>query len=341
MTAKRTVANPILLAPPVYGSRRASLVVARVRGRNRGSCHLGSMTIMGPSIAALSSRISERNRGWSLPVYPGRNGFPCNNMGALQRHFDYISDLRNVRIASLACHIPNPETCDPYDPDDPTLGGARSFIKTATSMQSRLLDKTGLAPALHLLSSASSVAVQKYLSPKEIATLAFDRIGSSLFGNIAASSHFEKGNRQVMHVLSFVSDIVHRPYGSTIGYSSEYRVENRDGESMALIGAGWYSLGREYRGKGQTSSPCFLTNLTGGRHILLGRQSMNILTIKAMDDLGRTLRSGDAVMITSSGLLDHVKGPTIAHLAELMDDCQNEHVTSIIGNSPACARFWF
>lgn len=271
----------------------------------------------------------------------GRNGFPIADFNDLLERIKVISELPHVRIQSITCHFPRQGSCIPEKSDDETILGAKSFLGHAALLKDFLAARNGTHALVHLLSSASSVALEQVLCEKEKAMLAFDRIGNSLYGCASSRIHVERGTRQVMTVMSFVSDTINRPSGSTVGYERHYKVERPGGERIALIGAGWYSLGREYRGLGQTEDAVHVVNSYGGRHPVVGRQSMNIITVRAEDAFGRVLKSGDPVFITAGQAFCEIDAPSIALLSERMNGCQNEHITSIIGNSPASARFWF
>ncbi len=84
-----------------------------------------------------------------------------------------------------------------------------------------------------------------------------------------------------MHVATKVCERVHRGFGSSVGYEHCYTVDRENGEEIALLGIGWLSASLSYQGVGKTPTPAFVINDSGGQHMVLGRQSMNVMTIAA------------------------------------------------------------
>ncbi len=146
-----------------------------------------------------------------------------------------------------------------------------------------------------------------------------------------------------MHVGTHVCMVVRRTAGASVGYEHAYRIA-AGGEELALLPAGWSSLGREYQGIGKVSRPVWVANLHGGAHPLVGRQSMNVSVARASDDHGRRLQHGDFVWITTdvapSG--DYFeRAPSVAALSACMQNCQQEYITTLIGGSSSARRFVF
>ncbi len=74
--------------------------------------------------------------------------------------------------------------------------------------------------------------------------------------------------------------------------------------------------------------------------MVLGRQSMNVMTIAAEHVSGRVLSSGDLVYLTTGGEPTD-QTPSILALSRLMGDVQPEFVTASLGGSPSSLRFLF
>jgi alanine racemase len=273
--------------------------------------------------------------------YLGRNGFDVSCRQTLLNDIRILTRLPHLRISSITCHLPAPETCNRHDPQDPTISGARRFLDIGQSVQDVVQVEAGCRPLMHLLSSASCVALRDVLSVDELSRLDFDRIGTSLYGCQAADNAIEPGIRQVMHVMAFISDTLFRPTGANVGYCNHYSVSEPGGEYIALVGLGWQTTGREFRGEGDTDNPVFVVSASGDRHTLLGRQSMNTLTVRAKGEQGNCLSPGDPVFITTDGLVEKVLSQSIPDLAKIMGDVQNEYLTTMMGNSPSSARFSF
>ncbi|AZL61470.1 hypothetical protein EI545_21185 (plasmid) [Tabrizicola piscis] len=270
----------------------------------------------------------------------GRNGLPISSDANIAKDLDYLLGLPNLKIASIGAHIPNPDDCVPTDCDNVVVRAARRFLRLAGGLADHIAASGRDRPALDLFSSASSVALDRTLTRVERETLSFDRIGTSLYGNAASDAFQETGLRQVMHAFAPVCDVFRRPQGATIGYCEHYRVGDL-GEDIALLGIGWQTLGREFQGVGMSLTPTFVKNLYNGTHFLVGRQSMNIITLRARDETGRTLIAGDLVGVLSSPEFAGLTGIDTASLSARMGDCQPEYITHLIGRSAASVRFSF
>lgn len=269
----------------------------------------------------------------------GRNGLPVDDAGTLREAISFIASRNNLRLASIGCHLPLAAQSTPSDRNDASRRALEKFASIAREIAA-MIDLEGKPlPEISAYSSASSSAFGASGILEELGLPCFDRIGNSLFGLTSTAKHPEPGTGQVMHAAALVCDRVFRCSGSTIGYEQTYMVGG-EGEEIALLGVGWLTLSRYCQGVGKTETPAFVINDSGGRHLLLGRQSMNIAAIRARDDMGRALSSGDLVYLTTDwGSSEHM--PSVPRLCDLLGGVQTEFVTSSFGSSPSSLRFLF
>ncbi|WP_412073938.1 alanine racemase [Tritonibacter mobilis] len=270
----------------------------------------------------------------------GRNGFffrDLNDIDVLARD---IMAMSNVTIASIACHLPDAGSAVPSNRDDPSRVAIGRFRAAASVLLRHIQENGHQLPELSVYSSASSCAFGQNDSLLDLGCKVFDRIGSSLLGLTKDNRHGERNTLQVMHVSTAVCDVVHRQVGETVGYEHSYKVEADSGEDVALLGAGWLTLSRYQQGSGKTELPAWCIGPDGAPHRFLGRQSMNISTITAKSELGRTLTTSDMCFLTTDfDGADHA--PTIPRVANWMGGVQHEFVTSAFGASPSSLRFLF
>lgn len=270
----------------------------------------------------------------------GRNGLNISDKGVFEDFLGAALALENIHIASVGCHLPDAGSADPRDPKDSSRAALERFTDALRVLFARFAARGLRLPEVSAFSSASSCAFGDQGDMNLLEQPVFDRIGSSLFGLTVHNRHPEAGTRQVMHAGACVCDVVHRRHGEAIGYEHSYRVEEPEGEMIALLGVGWLSLSRYHQGVGKTQKPAFCMNRFGGRNLFVGRQSMNISTLRSSDCDGRELASGDLLYLTS----DHgspENSPTIARVAEWMGGVQPEFVTSTFGGSASSMRFPF
>lgn len=270
----------------------------------------------------------------------GRNGFSFQNLDDIENLAQDITSMPNVSIASIACHLPDAGNANPFHRNDPSRVALERFRWAARALLRHLREEGRQLPEISAFSSASSYAFGEHDPLGELGCQMFDRIGSSLLGLTEGNRHGEQGTTQVMHVSTHVCDVVHRRAGESIGYEHAYTVDNANGESVALLGAGWLTLSRYHQGIGKTDLPAWCLGPDGARHNFLGRQSMNISTIKAKSAAGSTLKIGDMCYLTTD-FHGADRGPTIARVAEWMGGVQHEFVTSSFGATPSSSRFLF
>ena len=273
----------------------------------------------------------------------GRSGFPTHDPAALVNELRQVVDLPGTRVASVGCHLRDVAHCAPDRANDATRDAVDHFIVLVRQLCELIVGSGRQLPEVSLFSSAGSVAFAQSSPVKALGLTTFDRIGNSLFGLRSSAEHFEHNTRQVMHAGTHVCMVVQRPAGATVGYEHAYQV-SANGEELALLGAGWSSMGREYQGIGKTARPAWVANLYGGAHSLVGRQSMNVSVIRAVDEHGRRLRDGDFVWITTDAepTGDHSqKAPSVAALSACMQNCQHEYITTVLGSSSSARRFEF
>lgn len=271
----------------------------------------------------------------------GRNGFFIGDVAAFYKKIDEILGFPHIQISSIACHLAGAGTCeDVTNPNDPNRTTIDRFIYLAKLLTAKIVDRGCAAPDVSVYSSAASCAFGALNLIEEAGFRCFDRIGNSLFGITSENSFPEPGTRQVMHVGTKVCDVIHRHRGETIGYEHSYKVESSSGEDIALLGVGWLSLSRYQQGIGKTETPGYAINRDGGRHMFIGRQSMNISTLKAKSDDGSTAKVGDMLFLTTDqGPVD--TRPTVPRVAAWMGGVQPEFVTSSFGSSSSSLRFAF
>jgi alanine racemase len=270
----------------------------------------------------------------------GRNGLPMHDESELHKIFLSLLGMTHVRVASVGCHFPDAADSNAADTSDATRNALERFVALVRGMRPRFDEFGRPPPEISAYSSASSCAFGASGVIERLGLHCFDRIGNSLFGLTSTAKHPEDGTRQVMHAATTVCDRIFRRRGSTIGYEHAYVVSDRDGLHVALLGIGWSSVGRYYQGLGKTDRPAYVMNSCGGIHRLLGRQSMNIMTIEASDEAGRGLKSGDIVYLTTD-YGESVEAPTVSRLSVLMGGVQTEFITSLFGGSPSSLRFVF
>lgn len=273
----------------------------------------------------------------------GREGFPIHAPNALVKELQQVVRLPGTNVASIGCHLRDVSHCAPERADDSTRQAVDYFTVLVRQLCELIAGSGRRLPEVSLFSSAGSVAFAQSKSVKALGLTSFDRIGNSLFGLRSSAEHFERNTRQVMHVGTHVCMVVRRPAGATVGYEQAYHVSG-DGEELALLGAGWSSMGREYQGIGNVSRPAWVANLYGGAHPLVGRQSMNVSVVRAVDDHGRRLKHGDFVWITTDAVPmgDYFqRAPSVAALSACMQNCQQEYITTVIGSSSSARRFVF
>lgn len=270
----------------------------------------------------------------------GRNGLNISDAESFDALLLAILDLPNIHVASVGCHLPDAGDADPVERHDPSRLALRRFSASTRRLLQLFNDRGIQLPEVSAFSSASSCAFGHNELLKDLHQPVFDRIGSSLFGLTVQNRHAEKNTRQVMHVGTFVCDVVHRRQGEKVGYEHCYRVNDPTGERIALLGTGWLSLSRYQQGEGKSITPAFGMNQFGGSHLFLGRQSMNISTIRARGSDGYELSAGDLLFLTTDfGPVDAV--PSISKVAWWMGGVQPEFVTSTFGGSASSTRFLF
>ena len=267
----------------------------------------------------------------------GRSGFPVHDIKWLEDGIQKVMRREGVQIESIGCHLPDAGMSDDRDATRNALEKFRYILERYL----RLAQSEGQpAPEISTFSSASSIAFREFNLGHELGLKSFDRIGNSLFGSLSSRKFRESAVAQVMHAATFVSDRIHRKQGSTVGYERSYRVEKESGEDIALASIGWSSVGREYQG---IAKPQFVCNLSGGKHWVVGRQSMNILCIQGHDEEGKSLNSGDLVFLTTDNTVIDTQPNTITipKLCADMGGVQNEYLTSQLGTSSSALRFSF
>jgi alanine racemase len=273
----------------------------------------------------------------------GRGGFPVHDPVALAKELQQVIDLPGINVASVGCHLRDAADCAPARTEDSTRQAVDCFTVLVRQLCELITRSGRRLPEVSVFSSAGSIAFAQSKSIKALGLTSFDRIGNSLFGLRSSAEHFERNTRQVMHVGTRVCMVVERPAGATVGYEHAYQVPE-DGEELALLGVGWSSMGREYQGIGKASRPAWVANLSGGAHPLVGRQSMNVSVVRAVDDHGRRLKHGDFVWITTDAAPagdTFQKTPSVAALSACMQNCQHEYITTVVGSSSSARRFVF
>ena len=273
----------------------------------------------------------------------GRGGFPVHDRNSLVKELQQVVDLPGTRVASVGCHLRDVSRCAPARAEDSTRQAVDYFTVLVRQLCEFIAISGKRLPEVSLFSSAGSVAFAQSRPVKALGLTSFDRIGNSLFGLRSSAEHFERNTRQVMHVGTHVCMVVRRPAGATVGYEHAYHVSEH-GEELALLGAGWSSMSREYQGIGKVPRPAWVANLYGGAHPLVGRQSMNVSVIRAIDDHGRRLQDGDFVWITTDAAPTgeyFQRAPSIAALSACMQNCQQEYITTVLGSSSSARRFVF
>lgn len=270
----------------------------------------------------------------------GRNGLPVDNEQQLSDTIAYLLSKKNLRLVSIGCHLPNAASSNPQDRSDISRRALERFVYLVRSLLDLFSGADQALPEISAYSSASSVVFGSSGIIEDLGLQCFDRVGNSLFGLASAEKQGEQGTCQVMHVATKVCERVHRGFGSSVGYEHCYTVDRENGEEIALLGIGWLSASLSYQGVGKTPTPAFVINDSGGQHMVLGRQSMNVMTIAAEHVSGRVLSSGDLVYLTTDwGPTDQT--PSILVLSRLMGDVQPEFVTASLGGSPSSLRFLF
>jgi alanine racemase len=274
----------------------------------------------------------------------GRGGMSMQDEARAERALREVIRMPGIRLRSLGCHLPEAGTCDVRTSGDPTRAALERFENWARRVAKWCLEAGIESPEVSALSSAGSAALNHFKPLESSGLRVFERIGNSLYGLGSSKQHRFPGVQQVMHAATMVSSVIDRPGGASIGYEATYTTPE-GGESIALLGVGWLSLGRLYQGVGKSTTPCWVVGWDAGRYLLVGRQSMNIATLRAVpeDGCGRPLRAGDVVFVTTDGRLHEasVASPTIPLIAMQMGGVQEEHVTSLLGTSPSTMRFCF
>ena len=270
----------------------------------------------------------------------GRTGLNIAPMRDCLAQISSILALPWLRIASLGCHLPDAASANASDPDDPSRRGIARFQEIVANALPLFREAGEGDPEISLFSSAASAVFGGVDDLGGLGLRRFDRIGNALYGTANGMRGPFAGTRQVMHVATSVCDCMHRPQGATIGYEHAYRIGERSGQWIALLGFGWLSAGRTYQGIGKTETPACVLNAHGGAHRLVGRQSMNMSTVEAEDPIGRRLSCGDHVFVTTDWWGARTPAD-ISSLAAWMGDVQPEFVTSVLGCSPSTLRFSF
>ena len=270
----------------------------------------------------------------------GRNGVDVSTFEAIHRLTRTVLRHSNLRLASVGCHLPDAGSSDPTGVGDPSREALERFEATARSILPIVSDAGAELPELSAYSSASSCAFGSRGLSSGDGVRRFDRIGSSLFGLTRNSRFRERTCCQAMHVATRVCDVVHRNHDDTIGYERSYRIQAEEGEEIALIGAGWLTLSRYLQGVGKTDRPMLLMSEHGDRHPLVGRQSMNISTVRGEGHRGKRLRSGDLLYLTTDYEIG-AEPPTIADLATIAGSVQPEFVSSALGSTTSSRKFAF
>ena len=267
----------------------------------------------------------------------GRGGFSCDDSTSFEETIVELFNLPHVEIASITTHHPDPESIDPSNLDDPTIKPDCAFSKLIIRFHAHAVELGRRPPQTSSFSSANLITSTHPSIKLNVPKNSFARVGGALYGFDFRSDLVPLQTKQVLHALTWVTDVIHRAFDARVGYYAKYRVIAKEGEKIATIGLGWDTLGREFQGLGINPNPPYLSTFSGARHILLGRQSMNVATLAAEHPMHESLKIDNPLFLTTDAGFTGVSGPTIMDLSETLA-CQPEFISSRLGNSKAILR---
>lgn len=272
----------------------------------------------------------------------GREGFSVADPEQLRSFLLTVANMEALSVASLSCHLVPRGGISVAQQKAILLEELARFLAIAETFSADCERCGHDSPQLSAFSTAASCIPELNQLIRQSDFQFFDRIGNDLFGSVSSSDFRDSGGTQVMTAASFVSAIFHRQYGETVGYERLYSVASPQGETVAVAPVGWSTYGREYQGIGKARNPGFVASWEGEVYELVGRQSMNMTTIRSQCGRARLLPDQQILLLANADLVpDTGSAPTVAVVAGRMGGVQHEFVTAAFGLARSAARFAF
>lgn len=234
-----------------------------------------------------SARVAEfldglgKRRGRPVPIHlkldtgMGRTGLLPDELEQAKR----VCAMRGLRVRGIMTHLPCADAAD--------LGDTRRQLDEFQNMVARLADDLPDDVLVHSHNSAASVRLPELRG-------GMARVGAACYG-VRTSTCFENPDAllPVMRIRTRVMEVRQVPAGRTIGYGSLFRTERPSRIATLPVGFG-EGYPRALFNKG-------IVLIKGRRCPVVGRVSLNVVTVDVTELEGDVRWGDEAVLVGSQG----------------------------------------